>query len=89
MIIFYTPTFSNGKPSSDVINYNLTRVEALLNDKFTDYIYNIAETLTRDFVQTTYVPETKDFENLPSYFTGISEAHTGLDYVIDATQLSF
>ncbi|WP_322958499.1 PDxFFG protein [Mycoplasmopsis felis] len=83
------PTFSNGKPSSDVINYNLTRVEALLNDKFTDYIYNIAETLTRDFVQTTYVPETKDFENLPSYFTGISEAHTGLDYVIDATQLSF
>ncbi|MCU9933460.1 hypothetical protein NWQ33_06400 [Mycoplasmopsis cynos] len=44
------PGFSAGEPSDDVLNYNLTRVEPLISDKFTDYIYNIAETLTRDYV---------------------------------------
>nr|WP_322959075.1 PDxFFG protein [Mycoplasmopsis canis]WQQ12482.1 PDxFFG protein [Mycoplasmopsis canis] len=85
----YVPGFSNGQPSSDVINYNLTRVEPLLNDKFTDYIYNIAETLTRDYVQTTYVPNWDDFEGLPSFISGVNEAQTGLDYVVDATELKF
>ncbi|WP_117275589.1 PDxFFG protein [Mycoplasmopsis edwardii] len=83
------PSFSDGQPSSDVLNYNLTRVEPLLNDKFTDYIYNIAETLTRDYVQTTYVPNWKDFEGLPNFISGVTEAQTGLDYIVDATGLKF
>ncbi|UWD34528.1 PDxFFG protein [Mesomycoplasma molare] len=80
-------SFNNGKPSTDVINYNLTRVEPSISDKFTDYIYSIAETLTRDYVQTTYVPSFSDFGNLPNYLKGLSESKTGLDYVVDATEL--
>ncbi|MBN4084332.1 PDxFFG protein [Mycoplasma sp. CSL10166] len=80
--------FLNGEPTSDVINYNLSRVEALLSDKFTDYVYNLAETLTRDYVQTTYVPNYKDFENLPKYLKGLNEATSGLDYIVDSTELS-
>ncbi|MGZ9797045.1 PDxFFG protein [Mycoplasma sp. 4013] len=79
--------FNNGYPSSDILEYNSTRVENLLNDKFTDYIYSIPETLTRDYVQTTYVPATADFGNLPTYLTNANEAYTGQDYVIDATKL--
>ncbi|WP_027121177.1 hypothetical protein [Mycoplasma leonicaptivi] len=81
--------FNRGQPSEDVLNYNLTRTEALLNDKFTDYIYNIAETLTRDYVQTTYTPSFKDFNGLPKFITGATEATTGLDYVVDGTGLKF
>ncbi|TDV24279.1 hypothetical protein BCF59_0234 [Mycoplasmopsis mustelae] len=80
--------FRNGQPSSDVLNYNQTRVEPQLQDKFTDYVYNISETLTRDFVQTTYLPSTVDFENLPGYMTSVNESYTGLDYVVDATKLN-
>ncbi|MHA3859405.1 PDxFFG protein [Mycoplasma sp. Z463D] len=80
--------FSSGEPSSDVKNYNDTRVEPLLNDKFTDYIYSIAETLTRDYVQTVYSPNTNDFGNTPDYLSGLSEAITGLDYVVDGTKLN-
>ncbi|MGZ9414440.1 PDxFFG protein [Mycoplasma sp. 5370] len=79
--------FNSGQPSSDVLNYNLSRVEASIGDKFTDYIYNIAETLTRDYVQTTYVPSFKDFGNLPGYLSNLNEATTGLDYIVDATKL--
>ncbi|WP_322962073.1 PDxFFG protein [Mycoplasmopsis cynos] len=81
------PGFSAGEPSDDVLNYNLTRVEPLISDKFTDYIYNIAETLTRDYVQTTYVPNWNDFKGLPSFISGVSESRTGLDYIVDATSL--
>lgn len=85
----YYSLFSDGNPSSDVINYNLTRVEPLINDKFTDYVYSLSETLTRDYVQTTYIPSWDDFGGLPSYVKGVNEAQTGLDYVIDATGLAF
>ncbi|QZX48955.1 PDxFFG protein [Mycoplasma sp. E35C] len=80
--------FSPGIASDDVINYNDTRVEPLLNDKFTDYVYNIAETLTRDYVQITYAPNTQQFSNSPEYLNGISEAITGLDYIVDGTIIS-
>ncbi|EFF41465.1 PDxFFG protein [Mycoplasmopsis alligatoris] len=83
------PQFSGSEASSDVINYNTSRVEAQLEDKFTDYIYNIAETLTRDYVQISYIPEEKDFYNLPSFLKGVSESSSGLDYIIDANQLKF
>ncbi|MFV8478405.1 PDxFFG protein [Mycoplasma sp. B6400] len=81
--------FTSGEPSSDVINYNDTRVEPLLNDKFTDYIYSIAETLTRDYVQTVYSPDTHDFGNTPDYLSGLNEAITGLDYIVDGTKLNY
>ncbi|WP_416738684.1 PDxFFG protein [Mycoplasma sp. 005V] len=81
--------FTSGEPSSDVINYNDTRVEPLLNDKFTDYIYSIAETLTRDYVQTVYSPDTEDFGNTPDYLSGLNEAITGLDYIVDGTKLNY
>ncbi|MBN3534754.1 PDxFFG protein [Mycoplasma procyoni] len=84
----YFSTFVNGVPTEDVINYNQTRIEPLINDKFTDYVYSIAETLTRDYVQTTYVPSRSDFQNLPKFVSGINEISTGLDYVVDATKLS-
>ncbi|MDC4182402.1 PDxFFG protein [Mycoplasma bradburyae] len=80
--------FSPGLSSSDVINYNDTRIEPLLNDKFTDYVYSIAETLTRDYVQTTYVPNSEDFVNTPSYLKGLSEAISGLDYIVDGTKIA-
>lgn len=80
--------FSPGLSSDDVINYNATRVEPLLADKFTDYVYNIAETLTRDYVQTTYAPNTKDFKNVPNFLGGLSEAMSGLDYIVDATNIN-
>ncbi|WP_036452701.1 PDxFFG protein [Mycoplasma buteonis] len=78
---------STGMPSSDFLSYNLSRIEPLINDKFTDYIYSLPETLTRDYVQTTYVPSVKNFGNLPSYLNNVNEATTGLDYIVDATQL--
>ncbi|MEA4134301.1 PDxFFG protein [Mycoplasma sp. 2704] len=85
----YYGGFSSGKPSSDVFNYNETRVEPLLNDKFTDYIYSIAETLTRDYVQTTYLPSFENFGNLPKFLGGVNESVTGLDYIVDGTKLAY
>ncbi|WP_426461065.1 PDxFFG protein [Mycoplasma hafezii] len=85
-MVFSNP--STGAPSSDFQNYNLSRVEPLINDKFTDYIYSFPETLTRDYVQTTYVPNVNNFGNLPSFLNNVNEATTGLDYIVDATQLA-
>ncbi|QNM93957.1 PDxFFG protein [Mycoplasma sp. Pen4] len=81
--------WNSGEPSSDAQTYNATRIEPLLNDKFTDYIYSIAETLTRDYVQVTYVPDSKDFGNVPNFISGLTEANTGLDFVVDGTELEF
>lgn len=80
--------FSDGTPTSDAIDYFNTKNEPLLNDKFTDYVYSMAETLTRDYVQTIYSPGTQDFGNLPSYLSNINESNTGLDYITDASALS-
>lgn len=79
--------FSSGLSSDDVINYNATRVELGLDDKFTDYVFNIAETLTSDCVQTTYVPNTKQFENTPEFLANLSEAMSGLDYIVDGSKI--
>lgn len=81
--------FNTGTPSSDVINYNLSRVEPLLNDKFTDYIYTLPETLTRDYVQTTFIPNEKDFDDLPSFLSNANESFTALDFVVDGTKLDY
>ncbi|SJZ56219.1 PDxFFG protein [Mycoplasmopsis verecunda] len=88
-VSIYFGSLTSGKPTDDVSNYNDTRVEPLLNDKFTDYVYSIAETLTRDYVQITYAPELKDFGNTPSYLKGLNEAVTGLDYIVDGTKLNY
>ncbi|MEE3928582.1 PDxFFG protein [Mycoplasmopsis ciconiae] len=84
---FFFSLFNDGTPSSDVINYNLSRTEPLLNDKITDYIYSIAESLTRDYVQTTFVPSDVDFKELPSYIKNVNEQNTALDYVVDGREL--
>ncbi|UUD36503.1 PDxFFG protein [Mycoplasmopsis citelli] len=80
--------FNDKTPTFDAVNYFRTKNEAQLSDKFTDYVYTMAETLTRDYVQTTFIPSEKDFGNLPSYLSNVSEANTGLDYVNDASSLS-
>ncbi|QGZ97497.1 PDxFFG protein [Mycoplasma sp. NEAQ87857] len=85
---FVYSQFSTGTPSNDASTYFATRVEPLLNDKFTDYIYTIAETLTRDYVQTTFVP-IDNFGNSPKYLKDINEGQTGLEYIVDVTSLEF
>ncbi|MGX9383165.1 MULTISPECIES: PDxFFG protein [unclassified Mycoplasma] len=85
----YYGILSDGEPSSDVIDYAATRTESQIQDKFTDYVYNLPETLTRDYVQTTYIPSTQNFGNLPKYLSNVNEATTGLDYVVDGTQLNY
>ncbi|VEU74893.1 Uncharacterised protein [Mycoplasmopsis citelli] len=80
--------FTDGTPSSDAIDYFNTKNEPQIADKFTDYVYTMPETLTRDYVQTTFVPSNNDFGNLPTYLSNVSEANTGLDYVNDISSLS-
>lgn len=79
--------FTDGEPSADANNYFKTKTESLLGDKFTDYIYSLPETLTRDFVQATYVTGKQDFGNLPKYLTNVNETNTGLNFIVDATAL--
>ncbi|WP_033161370.1 PDxFFG protein [[Mycoplasma] collis] len=83
----YVSELTTGLPSKDFITYADTRVEDQVADKFTDYIYNIAETLTRDYVQTTYVAEEKEFSHLSTFIKGLNEEATSLDYVTDGTKL--
>ncbi|AJQ45259.1 hypothetical protein JM47_01325 [Ureaplasma diversum] len=73
-------------PTQDVVDYNSSRAETSINDIFGDYVYNFPENLTRDYVQITYVPNTKDFGNLVNYLTNVNEANTGLEYVLDGSK---
>ncbi|MBN3534762.1 PDxFFG protein [Mycoplasma procyoni] len=79
--------FNAAVPSDDVLNYSLTRIEPLLNDKFSDYIFSISEILTRDYVQTTYVPSDADLGGMPSFLSSLNEKTSGLVYVVDATKI--
>ncbi|QJB71250.1 PDxFFG protein [Mycoplasma sp. 1654_15] len=68
---------------SSVSKYNSSRFEDRVGDYFSDYVYNFAESLTRDLVQTTFLPSAKTLENLPSYLKGFSEKNTGYEYFVD------
>ncbi|MGY6171868.1 PDxFFG protein [Candidatus Mycoplasma pogonae] len=74
--------------SSDVYSYNGSRNEPLIADKFTDYIYTISETLTRDFVQTTFLASSQDLNNLPSYLTNVTTQNSGMNFILDTTKLN-
>ncbi|TDO19130.1 hypothetical protein EI74_0779 [Mycoplasma testudineum] len=71
------------KPSSDALAYNVDRINTDISQIFTDYVYTIAEALTRDYIQITYAPDKKDLHNLPTYLSGASEANTGFEYFLD------
>lgn len=75
--------FKKVKPSDDVLDYFGSKNERKFNEFFADYTYNFAEVINRDNLQITYTPSRSEFGNLPSYLGGISEANTGLEYVID------
>lgn len=63
--------------------FNSSRFENRVSDFFSDYVYNYAESLTRDLVQTTYLPSTTTLNNIPSYLNGFSEKNTGYEFFVD------
>ncbi|UUM19615.1 MULTISPECIES: PDxFFG protein [unclassified Mycoplasma] len=78
---------TDGNPTRDAQVYFATKTEPQLADKFTDYVYTMPETLTRDYVQTTFIPSNQDFGNLPSYLSNVNERNTGLDFINDVSAL--
>lgn len=76
--------FKKIAPSTDALSYFNSKNERRFNEFFTDYTYNFAEVINRDNLQITYSPPKTNFGNMPSYLSGISEATTGLEYVVDA-----
>ncbi|WP_406614689.1 PDxFFG protein [Mycoplasma corogypsi] len=85
--IYSTP--NGGTPSSDVINANSERNYDIISDYFSNYVYTLPETLTRDYVQTTFVPKTEDFGNTPSFISGANQTNVGQDYILDLTVLNY
>lgn len=77
--------FKAGKPSEDVISYYGSKNDRRFNEKFSDYTFNWAEIINRDNLQITYSPSLTQFGNLPTYLSNLSEANTGLEYVVDGT----
>ncbi|EFF41485.1 conserved domain protein, partial [Mycoplasmopsis alligatoris A21JP2] len=82
-------TFINGNfkkivPSADALGYFDAKNERKFNEFFTDYTYSFAEVINRDNLQITYSPSNAEFGNMPSYISNITEATTGLEYVVDA-----
>ncbi|EEH01978.1 conserved hypothetical protein [Ureaplasma urealyticum serovar 2 str. ATCC 27814] len=67
--------------SWDYVAINKKRVQEKLNEIFGDYVFNIAEVLTRDYVQTVFVPSQQELDNLPNYLSGLSDFNTGNEYV--------
>lgn len=67
--------------SSDYVTLNKKRVQEKLNEIFGDYVFNIAEVLTRDYVQTVFIPSQNELDNLPNYISGLSDFNTGNEYV--------
>ncbi|WP_031489101.1 PDxFFG protein [Ureaplasma canigenitalium] len=53
------------------------RKQSNLGQIFSDYTYNIAEVLTRDYVQTNYIPSKVETPNIPNFISGINEFNTG------------
>ncbi|UZK64379.1 PDxFFG protein [Mycoplasma mycoides subsp. capri] len=72
-------------PSPDVLEYFHNKTERKFNELFSDYTYSFAEVINRDNLQITYSPSNHDFGNMPSFLSNISEATTGLEYVVDGT----
>ncbi|WFQ91343.1 PDxFFG protein [Mycoplasma feriruminatoris] len=72
-------------PSQDVLEYFYKKTERKFNELFSDYTYSFAEVINRDNLQITYSPSNHDFGNMPSFLSNISEATTGLEYVVDGT----
>ncbi|WFQ96343.1 PDxFFG protein [Mycoplasma feriruminatoris] len=72
-------------PSKDVLEYFYKKTERKFNELFSDYTYSFAEVINRDNLQITYSPSNHDFGNMPSFLSNISEATTGLEYVVDGT----
>ncbi|QJB70913.1 PDxFFG protein [Mycoplasma sp. 1654_15] len=68
---------------SSIDRFNSSRFEERVQDYFSDYVYNFAESLTRDLVQTTYLPSTTTLENIPSYLKGFTEKNTGYEFLVD------
>ncbi len=85
LLTFVNGTFKKIAPSADALAYFNSKNERRFNEFFTDYTYNFAEVINRDNLQITYSPSKSNFGNMPSYLSGISEATTGLEYVVDAT----
>ncbi|WP_036456808.1 PDxFFG protein [Mycoplasmopsis lipofaciens] len=75
--------FKKAKPTNNVIEYYAAKTERKFNEFFSDYTYNYAEIINRDNLQITYSPSSEQFGNMPGFLTGISEATTGLEYVVD------
>ncbi|AOQ21876.1 PDxFFG protein [Mycoplasma capricolum] len=72
-------------PTRDVLDYFYKKTERKVNELFSNYTYNFAEVINRDNLQITYSPSNHDFGNMPSFLSNISEATTGLEYVVDGT----
>ncbi|QKT05478.1 PDxFFG protein [Mycoplasma sp. OR1901] len=73
------------KPTSDVEAYFKTKTERKFNELFSDYTYSFAEVINRDNLQVTYSPSQDEYRNLPSFLSGLNEANTGLEYVLDGS----
>lgn len=81
---FYKNTFDNRLNSQLQSQFN-SRVNTALGQVFSDYTYTLPEVLTRDYVQISYSPSTSDFRTLNSYFSGINEYGTGMEYFLDGS----
>ncbi|WP_051617793.1 hypothetical protein [Mycoplasmopsis iners] len=81
----FTAKPKTSRPSDDVVSYYGSKNDRKYNEKFSDYTFSWAEIINRDNLQITYSPSMDQFGNLPSYLTGLSEANTGLEYVVDGS----
>lgn len=75
-------------PSQDVLDYFVSKNDRKFNEIFSDYTYNFAELINRDNLQITYTPPVSEFGNMPAFLSGINEANTGLEYIVDGTASS-
>ncbi|MCV3754128.1 PDxFFG protein [Ureaplasma zalophigenitalium] len=67
--------------SSGYTQTNAERSYDKLAEVFSDYTYSLPEVLTRDYVQTTFVPSTQELDNLPNFISNLSEWNSGSEYV--------
>ncbi|MCV3743535.1 PDxFFG protein [Ureaplasma sp. ES3154-GEN] len=67
--------------SSGYTQTNSERSYDKLAEVFADYTYSLPEVLTRDYVQTTFVPSTQELDNLPNFVSNLSEWNSGSEYV--------
>lgn len=70
---------------NELNNKNISRFENDFGQYFSDYVFNFAESLTRDYVQTSYVPSQKQLKNMNGYLKGFSEWNTGNEYYVSGS----